>query len=77
MQRCILLLMDVGTVKESLGELRERAESIDQLNIEVKAMVSRICAEYENCMNELRYRLSLTEDDLIEATTKLAATSQL
>lgn len=60
MQRCILLLMDVATAKDSLIELREKVQSFDQLQVEVKAMVSRISSEYQNCMNELRYRLSLT-----------------
>lgn len=46
MQRCILLLMDVGNTKDSLMELKERIKTVDLLKVEMKIMVDRICKEY-------------------------------
>lgn len=58
-------------MKETLCELKTKVTSYDNLKEQTLSCIGKICAEYENCMSEMRFKLSLMEDDLADTAKKL------
>lgn len=46
--------------------------SYDSLKDQTLSSIGKICLEYENCISEMRFKLSLMEDDLADTNKRLS-----